>query len=124
MKESFFHFKPKKLQQVHPETGISTDFINYNQLSPIISLYNFGGLEAVKKHIKKNPLKPQKYNEIYSEYADAVTKDNSNSIKRLDELVILLSETLQNPDDINEEIFKETINEIGALIYGDKRIAV
>ncbi|MFA6355420.1 MAG: hypothetical protein WCW65_03275 [Candidatus Paceibacterota bacterium] len=66
----------------------------------------------------------EKYEEVYEGYENVVNDKNRDSIKRLDELAIQMNEILKDSNDINEDAFRKTCNEIYSLIYGDESIKI
>jgi hypothetical protein len=122
------HFKneKKEVPQIHTKTGVSQDY--WNMINSIVSHYKMkrGGVERVKEFLIKRgtPFEMKKYEDLYSGYNNIVNDKNRESIKRLDELVVLINETLKDPNNINDEILRKTCNEIHFLIYGDNDVEI
>lgn len=113
--------KPE-VPQINPKNGISKDFIN--QFAFLITLYDFKGLPQIAEHLKNRPFKAKKYAEVYEKFHEAVNDGNREIVAKLDEAMIRLEEILQNPNNIDEEAFRQTINEAYFLVYGDKDIQI
>lgn len=111
----------KKLQ-INPETGVSLDYMN--RFHPIISWYNFGGLNALKTHVLKKPFKAEKYSELYSKYKEAVNEGNIDRVEALDNLAERINEILADQDNIDEDSLEEAIEELSYLVYNDNRVSL
>jgi len=121
MTEKFNEIK-KEIPQINKETGISFDYIN--ELANLISIYNFGGISSLIKTITKRPFGMKKYEEVYTNYQNIINNQNRESIKELNMLAGLLNEILKDPNSINEDSFRKTINRICFLVYGDNHISI
>lgn len=108
--------KPEK-PQINEKTGVSKDFIN--QFAYLITLYDYKGISMVQNHLKKRPFWARKYTDVYANFDNVITDKNRETVARLDELMLNLESILQDPEAIDEEAFKATINEAYSLVYGD-----
>lgn len=57
-------------------------------------------------------------------YINLVNDKNKESIERLNNLVDQMNEIFKNPDSINEDNFRKTINEMFFLVYGNDHIKI
>jgi hypothetical protein len=117
-KENFkFNSALKEMEQINETTGISQDYIG--EISHLVTFYDFGGLPSVVKTIEKRPFVMKKYEERYANFADVVNDKNKERVKELDILVDKLNDILNDPKNINEEEFRQNINRVCFLIYGN-----
>lgn len=121
---SVFHGRSAEEQklQINPETGISLDYMS--RFHPIISWYNFGGLSTLKNQALKKPFRAEKYSDLYSQYKEAVNESNKDRVAALDALADRINEILSNPDNIDEDLLEEAIEELSYLIYNDNRASL
>ena len=116
--------------RMNPETMISMDY--YAQYDPLVFAYKGGGIEAVKDMLKEeiksgNSFQLKEYTDLYRDYKEYKEVINLNgeardSILKVDGLAFLLNSMMKDPDNINEEKFRRTINELNFAIYGEKNI--
>lgn len=113
--------KPE-VPQINPKNGISKDFVN--QFAFLMTLYGFKGLPQIAEHLKNRPFKAKKYAEVYKSFNGAVNDKNRETVAKLDETMLRLEEILQDPDNINEETFRQTVNEAYFIVYGDRDVQI
>lgn len=113
----------QEVPQINPKNGISKDFVN--QFAFLITLYDFGGLSRIVNHLKNNrEFKARKYADVYANYRDVINDQNRESVAKLDELMANLEEILRDPDNINEEEFRKTVNQAYFTVYGDNEVEI
>lgn len=112
----------QEVPQINPKNGISKDFVN--QFAFLITLYDFKGIPKIAEHLKDRPFKAKKYAEVYERFYDAVNEKNREAVAKLDETMLRLEEILQDPDNINEETFRQTVNEAYFIVYGDRDVQI
>jgi len=108
-----------EMSQINERTGISKDFIN--QFSYLITLYDYKGIPMVQEHLRQRPFRARKYADVYARFNNVITDKNREAVAKLDELMLNLESILQDPEIIDEEAFKATINEAYSLIYDDNK---
>ena len=121
-----FKIEKREVPQIYAKTGISQDY--WNMINSIVSHYKMtrGGIERVKEFLieRGKPFEMKKYEDVYSGYDNVVNDKNREGVKRLDELAVLMNETLKDPNNINDEILRKTCNEIRFLIYGEHDVEI
>jgi len=115
------HAKPE-VPQVNSEYGISKDFVN--QFAYLISLYDFGQLPVVISHLKDRPFKAKKYADVYANFQNVVNDKNREAVARLDSLMTHLEDILRDPDNINEDDFRQTVNDAYFMVYGNNAVKI
>jgi hypothetical protein len=90
----------------------------------LVTFYDFGGLPSVVKTIEKRPFVMKKYEERYAKYGNIINDKNRESVKELDMLVDKLNDILKDPSSIDEESFRENINRMCFLIYGNDQVKI
>ncbi len=122
MVEKILETPRPEVPQINSKNGISKDFVN--QFAFLITLYDFKGLPQIAEHLKNRPFKAKKYAEVYERFREAVNDGNRETVAKLDETMTSLEEILQNPNNIDEEAFRQTINEAYFLVYGDRDVQI
>ena len=112
----------QEVPQINPKNGISKDFVN--QFAFLMTLYGFKGLPQIAEHLKNRPFKAKKYAEVYANFREPVNAHNFAAVEKIDDLMVSLEEILRDPNNIDEESFRQTINEAYFLVYGDKDIQI
>ena len=108
-------------EQVNPITGISQDY--FNKYSFLISFYNRGGIENLKKEIKSLinegvDTEIHTYSDAYKDYELVVNEKSKENILEIDELSTLLNSMIKDVDNIDEAEFIDICNRLNFLIYG------
>ena len=120
MQEHVVLERKKQVPQVNPATGISGDY--NNQIVALIGGFKRKqSTEGMKILLKAFPFHMEKYEDVYSEYANVVNDKNRDRVARIDELAGRMNEIVKDPDSIDEAAFRATCNELNFLIYGDTR---
>ena len=123
MKENLnFDVNLKEMEQIDKNTGISKDYVG--ELSTLITFYGFGGMKAIIDILKKNPINIKKYVDRYAGFKNVINDSNKENVKKLDLLVDKLNEIIKDPNSIDEKKFRETINKMYFLIYGNNEIKI
>jgi len=109
----------KSLDQICEKTGVSKDYLN--KFCAVWSAFEVGGGNMVKGILGGKTFHMERYEDVYADYDNVVNEKNKEAIQKLDELAEKLNNILLNLDNINEEEFLETCNEMYFLIYGEER---
>jgi len=101
--------------QIVEETGVSADY--WNEYYSKVMVYDLNrNTDEVAAAFEEFPVR--KYAERFIAYgSDLMTEKNEDRITRLDELADIVNINLSNPSTFSESEFKDTINEVYALIY-------
>jgi len=109
-----------KVPQIAKETGVSGDYWNEFTSKDTAAHHNFG-IPYLVDIIKRYPLR--KYEERFSpkEYEDVITTQNSERIRRLNEIAEIINTSFSDISNFNETDFKNLIQEARILVYGKRR---
>jgi len=124
--DKYFKIEKREVPQLCEKTGISQDY--WNQINALVSHYKMtrGGAERVKEFLinRKSPFYIERYEDVYLGYDNVINDKNRESVKRLNELALLMNNILKDPSSINENILIKACNEIRFLIYGKNDIEI
>ena len=119
----YLKIEKREVPQLSVDTGISQDY--WNQINGVVTLLKSSrGLDAVKKIFMEITFNMKRYEDVYSGCNNVVNDQNRESVKRLDELAILMNDILKNPSNIDEDILRKTCTEIHLLIYADESFKI
>jgi len=121
-KKEFMEDEVNEKGEIITETGISHDYAN--KVNALFCFYKEYGLDGLKEYVKENPVHIEKYEEVYSGNVNLINDKNREGLKNLSEQVDQINEILKNPDSIDENVFKKTLDQIYYLIYGDRHIEI
>jgi len=110
----------KEIPQIHSKTGISQDYIN--EYVPYIYMFNDNHMSEFFKMIKKTPIKT--YEKRYPKDKYTHNYDDSLKIKihALDEFAKIMNNGFNSEKNFDSKRFKEIVNEVSKIVYGDRTI--
>ena len=93
-----------------------------NEYAALISCLDFFGIEKFRTFVKKYKPIVKKYRERFpfETYKDVVTEKNATLIERIDVLVDDLNKKIRNVDTVDEDEFKNVLNELESIVNGEE----
>ncbi|GIU69455.1 MAG: hypothetical protein KatS3mg002_0691 [Candidatus Woesearchaeota archaeon] len=109
----------EKIPQIHPKTGISQDY--FNEYVVIIMLFNNNKIDQVVKIIKDSHIKTYEQRFPPSKYIHDYDEKIKKKVEALDEFAKIINRDFSSEENFNRERFKEIVNEVCRIIYGEER---
>ncbi len=109
----------RQIPQLLKKTGISQDYSN--QYVALIQHFNKNNISKVIEIINKRSVK--KYAELFppDEYIHDYDEKIKRKIEALDEFAKIMNKDFSSEETFDKERFKEIINEVYGIIYGEER---
>jgi hypothetical protein len=107
-----------KVPQINENTGVSSDYWN-EYVSHITTSRE--GIKTLAEWFKEYPIRKYEQRFPTEKYEDAITPQNINAIRRLNELSDIVNANFTDPLKLTEDKFKKTITEVCHIIFGEKR---
>lgn len=110
----------QSIPQMNEDSGLSMDY--KNEYAALISCLDFFGIEKFRTFVKKYKPIVKKYRERFpfETYKDVVTEKNATLIERIDVLVDDLNKKIRNVDTVDEDEFKNVLNELESIVNGEE----